>query len=772
MIFRSRLRHATLLCLLLLAAAAASAQPVARTAGAASGAAPAAPAEVVTRESDGRVTVRATRVAKPIVLDGRLDDEVYGQVGSIGDLVQQEPFEGKPATEKTEIWLLFDDKNIYVSARCLDSHPERAIVKEMRRDNTALFDNEMFLVSLDTFHDRRNAFIFLVNLSGGLVDGYMSDERELNRDWNTVWEARTARSDRGWTLEMAIPFKSLRYQAGKEQQWGVNFRRSVGWKNETAFLTRIPAAFGRRGMNKISSSATMVGIEPPTTSRNMEIKPYGITDVTTDRTAAPPISNDIGRNAGLDLKLGVTKGLTADVSFNTDFAQVEADEQQVNLTRFNTFFAEKRDFFLEGQGIFLFGGVRNSPRDNVGPGGANVGINPYPTDMPNLFFSRRIGLNNGLKVPIRAGGRVTGKAGPFSVGLIDIQTGEDTRFGAPATNFAVARVKRDILRRSSVGALITHRSIASSGVGSNDLYGVDGVFSFYQNLNINTYFAKTQSAGPSGGDTSYRAQLDYAADRYGAQLEHLLLDDRFRPDVGFARRTAFRRSSAYLRFSPRPVSIKSVRKFTWDATFDYITTPDGRQQSRYGEAAFRAEMQSGDNIAVEYANSFEFLYSPFTVAPKVAIPVGGYAFPEARMMYYFGPQRKVSGTLKLTRGSFYDGTRTEFTTFKNRVAVTSRLSVEPGLTVDWIDLPEGRFTTLLGSARTNFSLTPRTTMTALMQYVSTTRALSTNIRFRWEYTPGSDFYVVYNDNRASLLPGVPSLQSRSFVMKLTRLFRT
>ena len=771
MIKRSGVGLIALLGMLLSPAAPAWTQSVSRTADAAS-AASSPLEEVVTRESDGRATVRATRIAKPIVVDGRLDDEVYGQVPSISDLIQQEPFEGKPATEKTEIWLLFDDKNIYVSARCLDSHPERAIVKEMRRDNPAIFDNEMFLVSLDSFHDRRNAFIFVVNLSGGFTDGYMSDERDFNRDWNTVWDSKVARSDRGWTVEIVIPFKSLRYQAGKAQQWGVNFRRSVGWKNETAFLTQIPAAYGRRGMNKISSSATLVGLEPPTTTRNMEIKPYGITDLTTDRTASPPISNDVGRNGGLDLKVGVTKGLTADVSFNTDFAQVEADEQQVNLTRFNTFFAEKRDFFLEGSGIFLFGGVRNSPRDNIGPGGANVGTNPYPADMPNLFFSRRIGLNDGFKVPIRAGGRVTGKTGPYSVGLLDIRTGEDTRFGVGATNFAVARVKRDILRRSSIGALITHRSIASNGQGSNDMYGVDGVFSFYQNLNINTYLAKSQSAGPSGSDMSYRAQLDYSADRYGVQLEQLLLDDRFIPDVGFARRTAFRRSSGYLRFSPRPVSIKSIRKFTWDATYDYITTPDGRPQSRYGEAAFRTELQNGDNLAFEYVNSYEFLSAPFAVAPAVSIPVGGYAFPEARAMYFFGPQRKISGTLKVTRGSFYDGTRTEFTTFKNRVAVTSQLSVEPGLTVDWIDLPGGRFTTLLGSARTNFSITPRMTVAALMQYVSTNRALSTNVRFRWEYTPGSDFYIVYNDNRDLLHPGLPTLQSRSFVVKLTRLFRT
>lgn len=763
-----------MLCVVLGLAPAASAQSSADTGDVAiDGPAPPAPPAVVARESVDRVTVRATRIADRIVLDGRLDEELYGRVASISDFVQQEPLEGQPATEKTEVWLLFDDRNLYVSARCWDTHPEREVSKEMRRDNTALFDNDVFGVTLDSFYDRRNAFAFLVNLSGGLSDTYITDERDFNRDWNTVWDAKTAHFEHGWSVEIVIPFKSLRYKAGQTQVWGVNFRRSVGWKNETAFLTRIPAALGRRGQSKVSSSATLVGIEPPKATRTLEIKPYGIADVTTDRTSAPPTSNAIGRDAGLDVKVGVTKGLTGDITVNTDFAQVEVDEQQVNLTQFNVFFAEKRDFFLEGQGIFTFGGVRNSPRDNIGPGGVNVGTNPNPADMPNLFFSRRIGLNNGHKVSIRGGGRITGKTGPYSIGLLDIQTGDETRFGEPSTNFGVVRIKRDILRRSSIGTLLTHRSVTSSGQGSNQLFGLDGVFSFFQSLNINTYIAKTRTDGLAAHDLSYRAQLDYGADRYGFQLEHMLMDDRFNPEVGFVRRSAFRRNSAYARFSPRPTSMKSVRKFIWEATYDYITTPSGRLQSRYVEGAFRADLRNADNIAFEYSRNYESLFKPFAIAPGVTIPVGGYSFPESRIMYYFGATRRVSGALKVTRGRFYDGTRTEFTTFKNKVAITSQLSIEPGLTVDWVDLPQGRFTTTLASARTNLALTPRMVVSALTQYGSTTHALGTNLRFRWEYTPGSDFFVVYNDNRDILRPGVlTTLQSRSLVMKLTRLFRT
>ena len=767
----SRMWPSWLLCLGF--AAGASAQTNLSSDSGASGAPPApVPPEVVTREGFTRVTVRATRIAEPIVLDGRLTEEIYTRVRSISDFVQQEPREGEPATEKTDVWLLFDDDNVYVSAICWDTHPERAQLKEMRRDNTGLFDNELFMVSLDTFYDRRNAFVFHVNLSGGFSEAYLTDERDYNRDWNTVWDNKVARFERGWSLEMVIPFKSLRYGASDAQLWGVNFRRSVGWKNESSFLSQVPASMGRRGYQKASSYATMVGIEVPSAGRTFEIKPFGIANLTTDRTATPQVSNAVDRDGGLDLKIGVTQGLTADVTFNTDFAQVEVDEQQVNLTRFNLFFAEKRDFFLEGRGIFSFGGVRNNRRTNLGPGGASMGANPNPTDMPNLFFSRRIGLHDGHKVPIRAGARVTGKAGPYSIGLLDIQTGEDQRVGAPATNFGVVRIKRDVLRRSAIGALVTQRSVAASGVGSNQLYGVDGVFSFYQNLNINTYLAKTSTTGVSGRDLSYRAQLDYAADRYGLQLEHMLMDDNFMPEVGFVRRRAFRRNSAYVRFSPRPRVIPAVRKFIWDATYDYVTSPGGRLESRNAEVALRGDMQNTDNFAFEFASNHEALSAPFAIAPDVTIPVGSYSFSEARVGYYFGPQRAFASTIvKLTRGSFYNGDRTELTVFKSRVALSPRLGVEPGLTINWVDLPYGQFTTSLASARVTLALTPRMVVGALTQYVSTTHGVGTNVRFRWEYTPGSDLFVVFNDNRDSLSPGFPALQSRSLVVKVTRLFR-
>ena len=344
------------------------------------------------------------------------------------------------------MWLLFDDRNVYVSAICWDSHPERIVANDMRRDSSVLFPgNDNFVVNFDTFHDRRNGFGFLVNAIGGRTDGQITDER-WSRDWNAIWDVKTASFENGWTAEVAIPFKSLRYRPGREQTWGFNARRINKWKNEISFLAPIPAAVGQQGLFRPSMAATLVGIEAPAGSKNLEIKPYVTADLTSDLTASPRISNDPHGDAGLDLKYGVTQNLTADFTYNTDFAQVEADEQQVNLTRFSLFFPEKREFFLENQGTFAFGGV------------------------PTMFYSRRVGLTQGRAVPIQGGGRMTGRVGRFSLGMLNMQTREEPReqvpvnqLAVPSTNFSVVRVKRDILRRSNIGMIFTRRAPTVGG---------------------------------------------------------------------------------------------------------------------------------------------------------------------------------------------------------------------------------------------------------------------------------------------------------------------
>ncbi len=728
---------------------------------------PPTPPAVVARAALGRVTVRAERVRQPIRLDGLLDEQVYQTVPAISGFIQQEPREGEPATEPTEVWLLFDERFIYIAARCWDSQPHRIVANEMRRDHQNIFMNDNFAVIFDTFYDRRNGFMFYTNAVGGMSDVYVTDERESNRDWNTVWYSKSRRFDRGWTVEMAIPFRSLRYRGSGPQIWGVNFRRIVRWKNEFSYLTRIPASFGMRGLIKLSSAATLVGLETPPPALSLEVKPYVTGGLATDLTMTPAVSNAFERDAGIDLKYGLTPGLTVDFTYNTDFAQVEDDEQQVNLSRVSLFFPEKRDFFLEGQGIFSFGGLQ-SVRGG-GPGGGGPGMWNQSV-IPILFFSRRIGLVEGRRVPIVAGARLTGKAGRYSLGALNIRTGEAPGVGAVTTDFTVLRVKRDILRRSSVGVIATRRAPAADGRADNLAFGVDAGLAFYDNVGLDLYYARTRTPGLGGDEASYRANFLYNGDRYGVQLEHLTVGEHFNPEVGLLRREDFRRSFVELRFSPRPARLPRVRKFHYQGSLDYTTDNRGRLETREAQVEFRTEFQNGDNWSLTYERRFEDLSEPLTLADTATVPVGAYHFQHLRAGYQLGPQRRLTGWLNAQRGSFFGGQRTE-ASYRGRVEITPRLSVEPGISVNRIALPQARFTSTLISTRASFTFSPQAMVAALVQYNSSRHLATINVRFRWEYQPGSDLFVVYNEGRDTLDSAPSALRDRSFIVKLTRLVR-
>ena len=722
------------------------------------------PPAVISRDASGRATIRAVRISTPLRIDGQLDEAVYATVPSMSDFIQTEPAEGSPANEKTEVWVFFDDARIYIVCRCWETHPERIVANEMRRDNFGIVRNDNFAWSFDTFFDKRNGVLFEVNPIGGRVDGQITNESQVNTDWNPVWDLATGRFAGGWVVEAAVPFKSLRYRPGQAQTWGLQVRRRSRWRNEISYLTPIPAAFGGRGHFQVSLAATVAGLEAPPGSRNLEIKPYAISDLTSDLTATPAISNELGGDVGIDLKYGVTQSLTADVTVNTDFAQVEADEQQVNLTRFSLFFPEKREFFLENQGLFAFGGAGAGP---FGGGGAT----------PVLFYSRRIGLSEGREVPIRVGGRLTGRVGKFSIGMMSIQTGDEPVTAAQATNFLVMRLKRDVLRRSSVGAIFTRRSVSTETAGSNETYGIDGTFAFYDNLDINTYWATTSTRGLGGDDVSYRTQLNYAGDRYGVQLERLVVGTEFNPEVGFLRREDFERSFASFRFSPRPQGIAAIRKLSWEGRFDYITDRVGVLETRQAQGRFGVEFESSDQLTVEYTRSYEFLEQPFQIASDVTIPVGGYRFQDVLTSFEFGRQRRLSGTVSVQHGSFFSGDKTTVGfglgggTTSGRLELTPQFSMEPGLSLNWIDLPEGQFTTKLVTVRTTYTFTPLMFVSALLQYNSSNDSVSANLRLRWEYQPGSELFVVYNEQRDTLTPRFPELENRAFIIKINRLFR-
>ena len=479
---------------------------------------------------------------------------------------------------------------------------------------------------------------------------------------------------------------------------------------------------------------------------------------------------------GLDVKYGITRNLTADLTWNTDFAQVEVDEQQVNLTRFSLFFPEKREFFLEGRGIFDFarggaaGGFGGALRRS-GQGGGFFG-----GDAPTLFYSRQIGLQDGTIVPIIGGGRVTGKIGAFDVGALNIQTDDEMLADAQMTNFTVVRVKRDILRRSTIGGLFTNRSISLVGDGSSQAYGADATFSFYENVSLLAYLARTETPGRDGDDLSYQGRFNYAGDRYGIQAEHLLVEDNFLPEVGFLRRDNFRRSYATARFSPRPRSLASIRQFRLEGSFDYIETADlGIVETRQTQLGFSTELENSDRFGVSVADSYEFLHTDFTPGPDdVAFPVGGYSFFDVEGTYSPGAQRRLNGTLTVRVGDYFDGSIRSVAFSRGRMEISQQFSLEPSVSVNWIDSPRGSFRTDLIVSRVNYTFTPRMFFSGLIQYNSSTNAISNNLRLRWEYSPGSELFVVYTEDRETdpLRPDrFSELRNRGFVVKLNRLFR-
>ena len=727
--------------------------------------APIAPA-VITRDDRGNATVRAIRLTALLSLDGQLDEPVYRDVPAITGFIQTLPEEGSPVTERTEAWITFDDDNIYVSARLWESAPPSEwVANEMRRDASQIRNNDTFGASFDTYYDRRNGNNFFTNPLGARADVQHMNEGSANVDWNPIWDVRTGRFDGGWSVEMQIPFKSLRYRRGARQIWGVQLRRSIRRKNEWAHLTLVPqsavrGSSGATAIIRVSRHGTLVGLEAPEASRNIEVKPYGISGIRTDRASVPPVTSDGFADVGLDIKYGVTENLSADITFNTDFAQVEVDEQQVNLTRFQLFFPEKRDFFLEGRGVYDFAA-------------ATFTAGASSRNTPTLFFSRRIGLEDGELVPILAGARLTGKVGPVSLGALSIQTGEKRAADVESTNFTVLRVRQDLLRRSSVGALFASRSASTVAEGSNHTFGVDGTFSFFQDLYLAAYYVETRTSGLSGDDQSYLGRVSYSPDLWGVALEHLNVGHNFNPEIGFVRQRGFRETTTSARYSPRPASIEAIRRFSLEGNLSYLKLLERRVLgSRTADARFQIEFESSDVFGLSFTDNYELLEEGFSINEGVTVPTGGYSFRDIEASLSLGLHRRFAGNIAVRRGSFYDGDRTTMAFSGGRLNVSEQLALEPSVSLNWVDLPQGSFQTNVALTRVYYALSPRMFLGGLVQYNSGTHSLSTNFRVRWEYRPGSELFVVYTESRdTDVLDRFSELENRGLTVKMSYLLR-
>ena len=714
--------------------------------------------EAVSRDTDGRVTLRAFRLSEPITVDGVLDDPVYGQVPAAGGFLQQEPNEGAPASESTRVWVFYDAENLYIAADLEEEHSDELMASEMRRDHMRIGWNDSLQIVLDTFYDRRNGFLFHTNPLGALYDAQVTDERNTNSDWNTVWWVKSRIVEGGWTTEIRIPFRSLRYPAGGAQLWGINFQRNIKHRNEKVFFTPTPQAYNREALIRLSNAATLVGLEAPPGSRRMEFKPYAI-----GSQAHAPLQdtlNEWSGDVGADFKFGVTEGLTADVTWNTDFAQVEDDETQVNLSRFSLFYPEKREFFLEGQGVFDFGGRQTRAFGGQGP-----------SDAPIPFFSRSIGISGGSAVPILGGARLHGRAGAYQMGLMNIQTGTVGGLDVESTNFSAFRVKRDLFARSNIGVIATHRNISADGSGANSLYGVDGNFAPSDNIRFNTFYMATSEAGLETGHhaASYMGQFRYDTDLIDVSAERLYLGEDFNPGMGFVRRRDFTKNGGSVTFAPRPRGIDRIRQFEFKADANQYDRPDGEMETREYNFEGRAILESSDRLVVTHSVTEERLLDGFPLSSEVEVPAGSYRFARSGVRFWLGTHRAVSGYVRYEFGDFFGGTRREVS-YWGRAEVNRRFSMEPNISLNWIDVPGGEVQAQVSRLRATYTVSPRSFVGALVQYNSAAQLFSANLRYRWEYSPGSDLFVVFSTNRDGD-DGLTGLSDRALVVKFTRLFR-
>ena len=498
----------------------------------------------------------------PIKLDGVLDEPAWQEAEPATDFVQMEPNQGQPATERTEVRILYDNEAVYFGVYAYDSEPNEIIINSLEQDFTRSLEDGITFY-LDTFDDNLNAFVFYTNPAGAKGEQQSADEgKEMNNAWEDVWDVKTKITTEGWLAEVKIPFRSLRFPKSEIQSWGINFQRKIRRKNEESFWSPIPRRFD--GLY-LSFAGNLKGIEDVHPGKNFKLKPFVVGEL--GQLATDDL--DVDADVGLDLKYSLTSGLTLDGTVNTDFSQVEVDVQQINLTRFNLFFPEKRDFFLENAGIFRFGqtGQRGLAQGEFVP-----------------FFSRRLGLSSeGTVVPILAGGRLTGRVGKYSLGLLNMQTRESG--SEPANNFTVIRVKRNILTQSEIGALLINRQSNQSG-DYNRTFGLDSKFRLWENLRIDSFLAGTRTPGLDGEDLAGRIWLEWKTNLVEARSGYLAIGENFNAEVGFVRRRDIRKSDSSFGFRPRPKN-PWIRELFPNLRIQYVTDHENHLLTRITELNFQ-----------------------------------------------------------------------------------------------------------------------------------------------------------------------------------------
>jgi hypothetical protein len=707
----------------------------------------AAAQQVFNTQAAAQRTVVAMRLGpeERIALDGRLDEAVWTRAVPAGAFIQIDPKNGEPATEATEVRIAFDDDMFYMGVTAFDSEPDKWIAYQRRRDEN-LNSDDKFRWTIDTFLDARSGYFFEMNPLGAMSDALLGVNGG-NRAWDGIWNARARRSEIGWTLEIAIPFRTLNFNPNSDI-WGINFERTVQRKSETS----IWMGWARnQGLTRLTNSGRVTGITSVTQGRGLDIKPYGLFE----SQASPGRGNgrmDGSANAGVDLFYNPTPGMRANLTVNTDFAQTEVDQRQVNLTRFSLFFPERRDFFLDGTTFFDFGsgggfGGGNNFGFFFGNGNGREGGN----DQVIPFFSRRIGLSAaGTPQKIDFGTKVTGQMGGQDVGLFHVRTGDDE--GMLGEDFTVARVKRRVLRQSYVGGLYTRRDARSDGADASHTLGVDArlatsSFLGSQNLQATAWLLRAARPGITGRNNAFGTFIAYPNDRWDASLAMREIQANFDPAIGFVTRHGYRKYSPSLTFGPRPRGHRYIRRMEFGTDVQIFTDLQNQLLERsVSLTLLQMQFHTQDFFGIEATPTHERLDAPFAISRTITLPPGSqYDYTRLSIRGQTANHRTLSVGARIETGGFYSGTR-------RQTVLALTLRAAPGYIIymnsEWnqVRLREGAFATNVYRIVGETQFSPFVTIVNNVQYDTQSSVLGWQSRFRWIVRPGNDLYVVYNHN--------------------------
>ena len=713
--------------------------------------------------------------AAPVDAAPQMDGDVLGDPAWLGvapatGFVQTAPDEGAAASERTEVRVVYTEDTIYFGIVCYDRDPASIIVTDSRRDSSLTSSDSIQLI-LDTFLDQQNGFVFGTSPGGQEYDGQLINEGAggsgmgrggtsfgagggFNLNWDGAWQVRTAISDVGWSAEFAIPFRTIRFPTGREQTWGFNVQRSIRRRNELAYWSPLPRQFD---LFRVSMAGQLTNIQAPANLwRTLQVTPYVVGQ---GRQQTETLDNDIRTTGdwGGDLKYGVTSGLTFDATYNTDFAQVEVDQQQINLDRFNLFFPEKRPFFLENAGAFT---VANS--------GVAAFNDPAQTE---LFFSRRIGIGaGGRAIPILGGARLSGKVtDSTTVGLLNMQT--DEVGGAAGNNFGVARLRQDLPNRSSIGALFVNRQATGDLAESNDInrtYAIDGRLGFGQNGTVSGFASKTETPGLEGEDFAWDTAVDYNAQAWRLRAGYMEMGDNFNPEVGFVRRRGFRKVDGGVFYTYRPESFLKIQEVQPHATFTrFWNYDDGFVESSLLHMDMTWEFDDSSNLFTWWNVREEGVVNPFSVSGVLVAP-GAYEWNELSMRYSSDQSAPVSVGVNAQHSGFFGGTLISY-----GPSVGFRHGETLNVSLNWsrndIDLPLGSVITNLVSTTVAYNFSPRVFAQSLLQYNDSAQLWSVNFRFGWLQDANTGLFLVYNETDG--LGAIPHTSAgRSFILKYSYLF--